>query len=300
MATSRIEDLARGIEKHASTDGAHHTGVSDLLLWRGSAPTEWDSVIYEPALIVVAQGHKEVRFGDATHQYDPANYLLTSVDLPLMCRVVKASSRAPYLCLRLRFDPVVVGELVADGAGRETGDSSTRGLVVTPVDPALLDAVSRLVTLLDAPRDIPVLAPLLVREVTYRVLAGPQGARLRQIAASGAPGQRVARAISWIKEHVAEPLKISGLARRVGMGLSAFHLHFKTVTGMSPLQFQKRLRLLEARRLIAAAGLTAAEAAFRVGYESPSQFSREYRRAFGKPPRQHAVTMRGNAESAPV
>ena len=167
---------------------------------------------------------------------------------------------------------------------------------MTPVDPPLLDAVSRLVALLDSPQDIVPLAPLVLREITYRVLAGPQGSRLRQIASAGAPAHRIARAIRWLKDHFADPLRIESLAKHVRMSPSALHLHFKGVTAMSPLQYQKRLRLQEARRLMLGNGLDAAEAAFRVGYESPSQFSREYRRMFGAPPRQDVVALKVEAQ----
>jgi transcriptional regulator GlxA family with amidase domain len=167
--------------------------------------------------------------------------------------------------------------------------------MVTRVEPDLLDALLRLVGLIDAPADIPVLAPLIQREIIYRVLSGPQGPRLRQTAASGAPTQPIAQAISWIRDHAAEPLVVEDVARRVGMGVSAFHLHFKTVTGISPIRFQKRLRLLEARRLMVSAGLTASEASSRVGYASPSQFSRDYRKAFGAPPRRDVASLRSEA-----
>jgi len=167
---------------------------------------------------------------------------------------------------------------------------------MTPVEPPLLDAVTRLVALLDSPQDVEPLAPLVLREITYRLLTGPQGSRLRQIASAGAPAQRIAKAIRWLKDNFAEPLRIEALAKHVRMSPSAFHLHFKGVTAMSPLQYQKRLRLQEARRLMLGEGLDAAEAAFRVGYESPSQFSREYRRMFGAPPRQDVAALRVEAQ----
>ncbi|HZU98158.1 MAG TPA: AraC family transcriptional regulator [Planctomycetota bacterium] len=300
MAVRKIEELAASIDRHARQEGLHETAIRSLALVRRSEPSEWSPALYEPAIFLIAQGTKEIRVADVTYQYDPARYVIASVDMPVVCRVSRASARVPYLSLKVKIDPLVVGELLASGAEPEPVGSTERGFAVTPVEPPLLDAVSRLVALLDAPSDVPVLAPLLLREVTYRALSGPQGARLRQMVAAGAPAQRVARAISWIKDHAAEPLRMDALARRAGMGLSAFHLHFKTVTGLSPLQFQKRLRLLEARRLMVAAGLTAAEAAFRVGYESPSQFSREYRRAFGAPPRQDVVTLKTSVQGAPV
>jgi AraC-like DNA-binding protein len=166
---------------------------------------------------------------------------------------------------------------------------------VTPVEPSLLGAVGRLVALLGSPRDVEPLAPLVLREVTYRLLTGPQGARLRLIASAGAPAHRIARAIRWLKDHFADPLRVESLARQVGMSPSACHLHFKGVTAMSPLQYQKRLRLQEARRLMLGEGLDAAEAAFRVGYESPSQFGREYRRMFGAPPRRDVAALKVEA-----
>ena len=190
----------------------------------------------------------------------------------------------------------MVGELLADGTAAPPPGPATRGLVLTRVAPPLLDAVGRLVALLDTPGDVAALAPLVHREITYRVLSGPHGFKLRQIAAAGAPAHRIARAIWWLKEHFAEPLGVEALARRVGLRPSAFHLHFKGVTGLSPLQYQKRLRLQEARRLMLGDGLDAAEAGFQVGYESPSQFSREYRRLFGAPPHRDVASLQVDAQ----
>jgi AraC-like DNA-binding protein len=203
--------------------------------------------------------------------------------------------RQPSLAIRITLDPGVVGELLADGTAVPSLGPPTRGLAVTPIDPALRDAVSRLVGLLDSPRDIAAISPLVLREITYRILVGPQGPRLRQIVSVGTPAQRIAEAIRWLKDHVAEPLRIETLAKKVGMGPSALHLHFKNITAMSPLQYQKQLRLQEARRLMLGEGLDAAQAAFRVGYESPSQFSREYRRLFGAPPRQDVAAVKVHA-----
>jgi AraC-like DNA-binding protein len=198
--------------------------------------------------------------------------------------------------MRISLDLAVVGELLADHMNGPPLGSPARGLAVTPVDPALLDAITRLVTVLDSPQDVVSLAPLVLREITYRLLSGPQGLRLRQIASAGAPAHRIARAIGWLKDHFTDTLRIESLAKRVGMSPSALHLHFKHVTAMSPLQYQKRLRLHEARRLMLGDGLDAAEASFRVGYESPSQFSREYRRMFGAPPRQDVASLKVEAQ----
>lgn len=287
---SRIAELADAIGRHVRANGVHPTPLAPLDLFRGTEPTDWGLALYEPALVVLAQGSKEVQVGGVTHRYDPSQYVLASVDLPLLCRVVQASAADPYMGLRLRLDPVIVGEVLAE-CPAPPSETAARGLVVTPVEPALLDALLRLLALLETPGDVAYLLALLQREITYRVANGPQGARIRQIAASGAPAQRVAQAIAWIKEHAAEAIRVEEVAQQVGLGQSAFHLHFKTVTGMTPIQYQKRLRLMEARRLMVAAGLTAAESAYRVGYASPSQFSRDYRRLFGAPPKQDVATI---------
>ena len=299
MATTELAKLASAVERQAAADGGYDTALPALRLSRFSSPSDLVALVYEPSLCVVAQGAKEVLLADETYRLDPAQSLLVSVDLPVAARVVEASPGRPYLAVRIALDPAVVGELLADGMAASPSPPlgpPARGLAVTPVEPPLLDAVSRLVALLDSPRDVVALAPLVLREITYRLLAGPQGSRLRQIASAGAPAQRIALAIRWLKDHFADPLRVESLARRVRMSQSAFHLHFKGVTAMSPLQYQKRLRLQEARRLMLGEGLDAAEAAFRVGYESPSQFSREYRRTFGAPPRQDVAALKVEAQ----
>jgi AraC-like DNA-binding protein len=297
VATNELAALASAVERQAAVKGGYETAVPALRLSRFSAPSDLVALVYEPSLCVVAQGAKEVLLADETYRLDPAQSLLVSVDLPVAARVVEASPGRPYLAVRIALDPAVVGELLADGMTAPPLGSPARGLAVTPVEPPLLDAVTRLVALLDSPQDVVPLAPLVLREITYRVLTGPQGLRLRQIASAGAPAHRIALALRWLKEHFANPLRIESLAKRVRMSPSAFHLHFKSVTAMSPLQYQKRLRLQEARRLMLGEGLDAAEAAFRVGYESPSQFSREYRRMFGAPPRQDVAALKVETRS---
>jgi AraC-like DNA-binding protein len=296
VARDEVAKLASAIARQTDADSAYDTAVPAVRLSRFSAPSDLVALVYEPSLCVVAQGAKEVLLAEETYRLDPAQSLLVSVDLPVAARVVEASPGRPYLAVRISFDPAVIGELLADRMTASSLGPPARGLAVTPVEPPLLDAVSRLVALLDSPQDVGPLAPLVLREITYRVLAGPQGSRLRQIASAGAPTQRIARAIGWLKDHFADPLQIESLAKHVRMSPSAFHLHFKTVTAMSPLQYQKRLRLQEARRLLLGEGLDAAEAAFRVGYESPSQFSREYRRMFGAPPRQDVAALKVEAQ----
>jgi AraC-like DNA-binding protein len=292
LVTTELAKLASAVERHTVVDGSHETAVPALQLYRSSVASEHSAVVYEPALCLVAQGAKEVLLAGQRYRYDPAHSLLVSVDLPVTACVVEAEPGRPCLVVRIVLDPAVVGELLAEGTTAPPPSAPVRGLAVSPVEPVLLDAVTRLVSLLDSPQDITPLAPLVLREITYRVLTGPQGARLCQIAAAGAAAQRIARAIRWLKEHFADSLRIAALAKHVRMSPSALHLHFKSVTALSPLQYQKRLRLQEARRLMMGDGLDAAEAAFRVGYESPSQFSREYRRMFGAPPRQHVAALK--------
>ncbi|HVK16155.1 MAG TPA: AraC family transcriptional regulator [Fimbriiglobus sp.] len=298
MATHELARLVAAIERHTPPDGVCDTAVPGLLLARQLAPTDPIALVVDPSLCIVAQGAKEVFLAGETYRYDPAHSLLVSVDLPVSARVVEASHARPCLAVRLSFDLAVVGELLADCPDAPPPGPLARGIDVRPVEPQLLDAVGRLVALLDAPRDIAALAPLVLREVTYRVLTGPQGPRLLQIAAAGAPAQRIARAVRRLKDHFADPLRVESLAREARMSLSGFHQHFKAVTGLSPLQYQKQLRLQEARRLMLGEGLDAAEAAFRVGYESPSQFSREYRRMFGAPPRRDVVAHKLDAQPA--
>lgn len=298
MANDQLANLAAAVGRHTPGDGGRATAVPDLRLARASAPTDFLPVVYEASLCVVAQGSKEVRLASETFRYDSAHSLLVSVDLPVTARVAEASAARPCLVARVMLNPATVGEFLADGPPPLRPGPPARALGVTPVGPPLLDAITRLVTLLDTPEDIPALAPLALREITYRILAGPQGAKLRQFAAAGAPAHRIARAVRWLNDHYAEPLRVEELAKRVGMSPSALHLHFKHVTTSSPLRYQKRLRLQEARRLMLGDGLDAAEAAFRVGYESPSQFGREYRRMFGAPPRQDVAALRVEAHPA--
>ncbi len=286
MNSQQLKTLVSAVRRHSTANKSVSSAIPELKLSSFSAATETTALIYDPCLCFVAQGGKEVVLADEAYRMDEGQFLLVSVDLPVDARVIEASSSKPYFGLQISLDPRVVGDLLADGSTVSTTGPSERGLAVTPVQPQLLDAVSRLVALLDAPQDIGPLGPLVLREITHRVLTGPQGMRLRQISLAGAPAYRIAQAIRWLKDHFADPLRIESLAEQVGLSVSSFHLHFKGVTAMTPLQYQKRIRLQEARSLMLGEKLDAAEAGFRVGYESPSQFSREYRRMFGAPPRQ--------------
>jgi len=298
VATKDLTRLTAAVDRHTRTSGDHETAVPGLWLYRSSTPSEATAVVYVPSLCVVAQGAKEVSLGGVAYRYDPAQSLLVSVDMPASTRIAEASAESPCLAVRVPIDAAVVAELLADGTATPPPGPPVRGMGVIDLEPPLLDAVCRLLGLLDAPHEIPALAPLVLREIAFRLLTGPEGARLRQIASAGAPAQRVARAIRWLRDHFAEPLRVEALAKQVGMSPSAFHLHFKHVTALSPLQYQKRLRLQEARRLMAGEGLDAGEAAFRVGYESPSQFGREYLRMFGNSPRRDVASLQVEVQPA--
>ncbi len=279
------DELACLIGRNVAGDGVHQTGIPRLSLIRASRPTEPLYALHEPALCIVAQGRKEVFLGEEVYPYDRDQHLVVSVDLPVVGQVVEADPGTPYLAFRLDLDAAVLGELLIDaGLEATTGPRSGSGLTLGPADPALLDAAVRMLRLLAAPRDIGVLAPLAEREILYRLLTGGQAGSVRQVALAGGKLGQVNRAISWIKEHYDEPFRVEAVASEARMSTSTLHQHFKAVTNMSPLQYQKRLRLQEARRLILGSSLDAATAGFSVGYDSPSQFSREYSRLFGSPP----------------
>jgi AraC-like DNA-binding protein len=288
--------LAETLEQLTSGDGSHATEIPGLLLHRLSAPSLPTPGILCASLCVVAQGAKEVRLGDGVYRYDPEQFLLVAAHMPIESQVITASRNAPYLSLSLELDQAMVCEVAAQVPSEELQGTSA-ALAVSPLEPELLDAVARLVALSSTPRDCAVLAPLVMREITYRLLASEQGPRLRQIALGDGSTQRILRALRWLREHYTEPFRIEALAREVHLSPSALHQHFKSVTAMSPLQYQKQLRLHEARRLMLSDHLDAAEASFRVGYESPSQFSREYRRLFGAPPRQDITDARNTAQA---
>ncbi|KRE99556.1 AraC family transcriptional regulator [Frateuria sp. Soil773] len=283
LERDRLE-LAARIERLTGRDGTHATALPALTLYRAQVPGVQLCAVYEPGLVLVAQGAKELQLGGETYRYDQANCLITSIDLPVSSQVVAASAERPYLCAMLRFDARRIGELLAGSRPAPAGGAGGRGIGAGPVDAPMMDAMLRLVRLLDSPADLPALAPLIECELLYRLLAGEQGPRLRHVATSGSRGQRVSHAIGWLKNHYREPLRIDALAEAVNMSASSLHHHFRALTAMSPLQYQKQLRLQEARRLLMARHCDVASAAHRVGYESPSQFSREYSRLFGAPP----------------
>lgn len=277
--------LAEAIERFTVSDGIHDTPIDALRFSRLSAPNKPMGGLQEPSLCLIVQGAKRAMLGDEVYAYDASRYLLASVDLPVTGQVTQASPEQPYLCLVLKLPPAEIAALVSEAeAASAPLPPPSRGIAVSQGDPDLLDAALRLVRLLDAPQDIPLLAPLILREIHYRLLRSEQGGMLRHIGVADSQGHRVAKAIGWLREHYHQPLRIEHIARQVHLSPSALHHHFKAVTAMSPLQYQKQLRLQEARRLMLTEVMDAATAGHRVGYESPSQFSREYSRMFGAPP----------------
>jgi AraC-like DNA-binding protein len=286
-------ELSALVARLTPADGVHQSLVESLSLIRNSVPTVCTPTVYQPCLGIVVQGRKRALLNDEVFHYDALNYLVVSVTLPAMGQVVEASVERPYLCLRLNLDlEEIANLLIALGERGAAPADTNRGLFVARMDQPLLDAVLRLVRLLETPDDIPVLAPVVEREIYYRVLRGELGHRLVDLAQGGGGSHRIVRAIEWLKQRYAAPLRIEELADAVHMSPSALHHRFKAVTAMSPLQFQKHLRLHEARRLMFADGVECAAAGHLVGYESASQFSREYRRLFGAPPRAEIARLR--------
>ncbi|MFV0439395.1 MAG: AraC family transcriptional regulator N-terminal domain-containing protein [Desulfopila sp.] len=261
------------------------TAYAPLSLYRHEAPTESISYLQEPSLCLIVQGEKRVLLGEESHYYDKDHYLLTSVDLPLIAQILQASHTRPYLGLTLKLEKKHIAQMLLDDhVAIARNRAADRGLVVSRIDLAIVQAMLRLIDLLDHPDDIPVLAPLIQREILYRLLIGEQGRHLQQISMVGSHSHQIARAIEWLKENYDKSFRVEDLASHSGMSTSSLHYHFRAMTAMSPLQFQKRLRLNEARQRMLMEQKDATTAAFEVGYESPSQFSREYSRLFGAPP----------------
>lgn len=285
--------------RHAPSDGLHDGRVPGLQLIRASMPAQPLPAVYEPGLVLVLQGRKQATLGADVLHYDPLHCLLVSMTLLPVGQITEASVDQPYLCLRLQSGPTDLAALLLEAgpsaAPTDAEEGPTRALNLAPVSTPLLDATVRLLRLLDEPQDVPVLAPLLQRELFYRVLTGPLGPRLRALAQSDSQTRRIARAIELLRQRYDQPLRVDELAAVAHMSASTLHLHFKQLTALSPLQYQKHLRLHHARRLMLAEGMDAARAAVEVGYESPSQFSREYRRLFGSPPRADVTRVRTGA-----
>ena len=284
MVEMRAE-LARKIASHIRVEGEQATDISGMSLYRRSAPTPCTSAAYEPRLIVFVQGQKRINLGNTTYLCDGSTFLLTSVDLPVGSQVIAATEKEPILGLLLKLEMPVVRDILSQQEfhlREEPADARGMAIGVTSVE--LLGACSRLVDLLDAPQDIPFLSSLIQREVIYRLLRSPQGKHLRAIATLGEQSHRTSKAVEWLRMNYAKPLRVEELAAMARMGVSTLHHQFRSLTAMSPLQYQKQLRLHVARERMLNDGLDAASAAFEVGYESASQFNREYSRFFGQPP----------------
>ncbi len=294
-ATDLREELAERIARAIPHNGVAEP-LKNLCLNRASERTGLVHGVAHPAFCVIAQGAKEVHLGEERYRYDSRHYLLAAVELPAVSQILEASPERPYLSLRLDLDSTLVASVMLEAGmpSPRRDAASVRALDVSPLETGLLDAAVRLVRLVESsPAETRVLLPLITREIIFRLLAGEQGQRLRQIAMLGGHTDRIARAIERLRNEYDKPLRIENLAREIGMSPSGFHEHFKAVTAMSPLQFQKQLRLQEARRLLLGEDMDAASAAFRVGYEDASQFSREYKRQFGEPPMRDIERLRG-------
>ena len=289
-----FEELVSRAFAHSGGEGIHPTAVSGLQIVRSDRTTLPMCNLYTPSLCLVVQGGKEAVVGGQLLAFGAGEYLVTSVDLPATGRITQASGERPFLCLVMDLDPVIIYGILQD-LDPAPAAGKTSGVFVDRADPLLLDAVLRLLRSLDHPGDARILAPLAKREISYRLLQSPYGPSVRLLGVAGSRTQRIAKAVHWIRSHFDQPMKIEDLALQANMSPSAFFTHFKQVTRLSPLQYQKALRLQEARRLLGTEIGDAATAAYRVGYESASQFSREYARAFGLPPMMDVGRMRAGA-----
>lgn len=277
-------ELAARIARILPHDGTAEP-IAGLHLYRASTPTDRIHGVTQPSLCVIAQGAKEIQIGDRQYRYDPHRYMLATVELPITGKVVEASVQTPYFSLRLDLDPGVVGSVMAESQlPAPSGYGEAKGVVVSNLESGLLDATVRLLRLVETPLETTMLVPLVKREIVFRLLTGEQGARLRHLPMRGGHAHRIAKAVERLREGFDQPLRIEHLANEIGMSSSGFHHHFKAVTDMSPLQYQKQLRLQEARRLMVGENLDASSAGYRVGYEDPSHFSRDYKKLFGDSP----------------
>lgn len=274
------------------------TGIPRVAMVQGRIPEHELNAVYEPMLNLILQGSKSMTVGDQTLHYDPATYFVMSVGLPAAGSVRPGPSGEPYLAVALMLDPAVLAGLLARLPETANHDNQPAGFSVAAVTPELMDAWVRMLRLMERPAEIAALAPVYEREILFRVLQGPHGAMLRAIATQGTAMARVNLAIESLRRDYAQPLRVAALAQKASMSTSAFHRHFKAVTSLSPLQYQKQIRLLQARTLLISQGRSVSAAAYEVGYESPTQFSREYARAFGQPPARDAARLLARLRAA--
>lgn len=296
-ATELIERITRALPYEGVRED-----LPGIRLRRANAPSELGHGTSSPAFCVIAQGSKEVCLGDRRYRYDDAHFLISTATLPVSSRVLEASPEHPYIGVVVTLDPMLVGSVMVEaGRPQARGWLDISAIDVSPLDQTLLEATLRLVRLYDSPQDAHFLAPLIKREIVYRLLNGEQGARVRQIATLGGDPNRITAAIMRLRASYDKPIRIEALAQELGMSVSSLHHHFKQVTAMSPLQFQKQLRLQEARRLMLSEDFDAATAGYQVGYEDASHFNREYKRLFGEPPMRDVGRLRGmEIEAAPL
>ena len=286
-----FDELRSLIDRHCKTR-RHDTALPGLTLFRAEEASPQDNTIYRPTLCIVAQGRKQVLLADRTFEYEPGQFLIVTVDLPVTGCIVEASRDRPYLSLSLDLDPARIADLLLELPSEPPRQIAPVALAVSDLGDDLLDGVVRLLRLLDRPDEAAVLRPLIDREILYRLLRGEQGALLRQVATAGSHVSQIGKVADWIRTHYAEPTTIDALAADAGMSVTSFHRHFKAITAMSPVQYRTRIRLQEARRLMLVDEQDAGAIGFGVGYESPSQFSRDYRRMFGMPPAADAARLR--------
>jgi AraC-like DNA-binding protein len=292
--TEKQTELVQLIKWYAPTDGSHSTAITSLHFTRTSYLEGPVYAVQGPALCIIVQGIKKFMVAESSYYYDPFHYLVVSLDLPHIGQIIQADPEFPLLCMSLHFEPDLIFDIIQNTGLSISESDSHRGMFVGEINLPLLDACCRLVGLLETPQDIPALAALIIREIFYRILQTEQGDFLKQIGISDSYTRKIAEITCIIKQEFAKPLRIENLARAANMSVASLHRHFKQVTAMSPLQYQKQLRLLEARRLLLSSQVNAADAGFQVGYESPSQFSREYARMFGLPPKSDAKHLRNS------
>ncbi|KRE70712.1 AraC family transcriptional regulator [Paenibacillus sp. Soil750] len=286
LIVKQQKELCEIIERYAQKDGVHPTAIPSLFFIRVSKSAGQSHGVYKPSFCMVVQGAKEVWLAQEHFRYSPADYLVASVHLPVTSQVTEATPEVPYLGFKLEFTSSQILELLHDTEFRmDPKQNPKRAMFVSQIELSLLDSVIRLARLLDSPKDIPVLAPLFTKEILYRVLQGQNGIILEQLVMEGSSTHQITLAIEQVMNNYASPLRIEELAEIANMSISSLHRHFKEITAMSPLQFQKQIRLQEARRLLLTESVDASEVAYRVGYESASQFSREYSRMYGYPPK---------------
>jgi AraC-like DNA-binding protein len=293
-----LNDLRSLIERHARADMT--TPVDGVLIARHEV-SELEASMTGSVMALIAQGMKRLALSDRIYEYGPGEYLVSSLDLPVTGQFIDANPDCPALGFGMVLHPASIAELLlqAGAPGLHDGRGNPpRGMTVSTAPAALLDAVTRLLRLLDSPRDIPVLAPLIKREIVWLLIVGEQGAAVRQLGLADSNLSHIARAVRWIRDHYARNFRVEHVAAICGMSVSAFYRNFQAATAMSPIQFQKQIRLQEARLMLAAQHGDVAEIGYQVGYDSPSQFSREYRRQFGAPPSKDAIKLRGTAASA--